>query len=296
LSADRGRERRRAVWALALLSLIWGYNWIAMKVALQYATPIDVAAVRFGLGALALMPAARYMGYGLTVPRAEWRHVGILSAILAGNFFLTLTALDLAGVGRTAVLNYTMPFWTLLLARWWLKERLRPLQWAAVAAALAGLLVLIDLVHLRYWVPSVLAVVSGLFWAVSVVLIKSLQGRVRAHLMTITAWQMALCALLLWVVALATGTPAVDWSWPFLAAIGFSAFLGSAFSWMLFYYALARLPAGLAGLGTLATPVIGVFAAWIHFGERPSMVDATGMLLIVGGLLLLALVPARRSV
>jgi drug/metabolite transporter (DMT)-like permease len=61
---------------------------------------------------------------------------------------------------------------------------------------------------------------------------------------------------------------------------------------MLFYYALARLPAGLAGLGTLATPVIGVVTAWLHFGERPSTQDLLGMLLIAAGLMLLAL-PAR---
>jgi drug/metabolite transporter (DMT)-like permease len=58
---------------------------------------------------------------------------------------------------------------------------------------------------------------------------------------------------------------------------------------MLFYYALARLPAGMAGLGTLATPVIGVAAAWVHFGERPSGQDALGMLFIAVGLLLLAI-------
>jgi len=63
---------------------------------------------------------------------------------------------------------------------------------------------------------------------------------------------------------------------------------------MLFYYALARLPAGLAGLGTLATPVIGVITAWIHFGERPTGQDAGGMLLIAVGLGLLALGGARR--
>jgi drug/metabolite transporter (DMT)-like permease len=50
----------------------------------------------------------------------------------------------------------------------------------------------------------------------------------------------------------------------------------------------------MAGLGTLATPVIGVAAAWVHFGERPSGQDAVGMLLIAMGLLLLA-VPGYTS-
>ena len=52
--------------------------------------------------------------------------------LLAANFAFTLIALDLGGVGRTAVLVYTMPFWVIVIARIWLKERMRPLQWAAM--------------------------------------------------------------------------------------------------------------------------------------------------------------------
>ena len=285
---------RRAGFALALLSLLWGYNWIAMKVSLDYATPVASAAARFALAAACLAPAARSMGHSLLVPRGEWRYVAILSTLLAANFAFTLTALKLGGVGKTAVLTYTMPFWVIVIARVWLKEKMQPLQWAAIGLAFVGLLVLVDPVRLHGWLPSLLAVIAGGSWAYSVVLIKSLQGRLRTHLMTLTVWQMIVCTLLLWAFeALAPSAP-IQWTWQFLAAIGFSAILGSALSWMLFYYALARLPAGLAGLGTLATPVIGVVAAWIHFGERPSAQDATGMLLIALGLALLALPGARR--
>jgi drug/metabolite transporter (DMT)-like permease len=282
---------KRAGFALALLSVLWGYNWIAMKVSLGYASPVTSAATRFALAAVCLAPVARYMGHSLLVPRSEWRYVAILSTLLAANFAFTLIALDLGGVGRTAVLVYTMPFWVIIIARVWLKEKMRPLQWAAVGLAFAGLLALVDL---RGWLPCLLAVIAGGSWAYSVVLIKSLQGRMKTHLMTLTVWQMALCTTLLWTFEALVPSAPIRWSWQFFASIGFSAILGSALSWMLFYYALARLPAGLAGLGTLATPVIGVIAAWIHFGERPSEQDAVGMLLIALGLALLALPGARR--
>jgi drug/metabolite transporter (DMT)-like permease len=249
------------------------------------------AATRFALAAACLAPVARYMGHSLLVPRSEWRYVAILSTLLAANFAFTLIALDLGGVGRTAVLVYTMPFWVIVIARVWLKEKMRPLQWAAIGLAFAGLLALVDP---RGWLPSLLAVIAGGSWAYSVVLIKSLQGRMKMHVMTLTVWQMALCTTLLWAFEALVPSEPIQWSWQFLAAIGFSAILGSALSWMLFYYALARLPAGLAGLGTLATPVIGVTLAWIHFGERPSAQDAVGMLLIALGLALLALPAARR--
>jgi drug/metabolite transporter (DMT)-like permease len=281
--------RQRAIAALALLSLIWGYNWIAMKVSLDYASPADSAAVRFALGAATLMPAARYLGHGLLVPRSEWPIVAYLSVSLAANFFFTLTALTLGGVGKIAVLVYTMPFWVVVLARIFLQERMRAPQWAAVSLALVGLLVLVDLIHMRDWRASVLAVIAGLSWGATVIMVKAVQGKAKTHLMTLTVWQMIICAVLLWAFATVAGTPPVRWTWQFMAAIGFSAVLGSSFSWMLFYYALARLPAGLAGLGTLATPVIGVLAAWVHLGERPSGQDSIGMMLIAIGLLLLAL-------
>jgi drug/metabolite transporter (DMT)-like permease len=67
--------------------------------------------------------------------------------------------------------------------------------------------------------------------------------------------------------------------------------LASAVAWILFYFALRRLPAGIASMGTLATPVIGVAAAWLQFGERPSALEGSGMALICAGLLLLALPP-----
>jgi drug/metabolite transporter (DMT)-like permease len=64
--------------------------------------------------------------------------------------------------------------------------------------------------------------------------------------------------------------------------------LANAVAWFLWLYALHSLPAGAAGLGTLAIPVVGVIASWIQLGERPSLTEGIGMLLIVGALGVLA--------
>jgi hypothetical protein len=60
---------------------------------------------------------------------------------------------------------------------------------------------------------------------------------------------------------------------------------------MLFYYALRRMPAGMAGLGTLASPIVGVLAAWLQLGEYPTPVEAIGMGLIGVALAMLARSP-----
>ena len=285
-------ERARAAGALALLSLIWGYNWVAMKAGLAHASPFGVASWRFLFGAFSLMPVLIWMRRPLGVPRNEWWLVAALSVLLVLNFGSCFTALSMAGTGKTAVLVYTMPFWTVVLARIFLHERMRVAQWIAVILAGVGLLVLVDPMHLRGVLPSLIAVGAGLFWGGSVVLVKAVQGRVRSHVLTLTFWQMlAGCAVLFWLND-ALGLRETEWTTEFIGALAYTAVLASTVAWLLFYYALERLPAGMAGLGTLATPVLGVLCAWLAFDEVPSRQEAAGMVLIGVGLVLLA-VPAR---
>ena len=42
------------VLALGLLALIWGYNWVVMKVAMEYIGPMDFAALRGVFGTVLL--------------------------------------------------------------------------------------------------------------------------------------------------------------------------------------------------------------------------------------------------
>ena len=75
-----------------------------------------------------------------------------------------------------------------------------------------------------------------------------------------------------------SGRPSFVW------ALAYNVLLANALAWFLWLYALRVLSAGSAGLGTLATPVVGVAAAWIQLAERPSPAEALGMALIVGAL------------
>ena len=52
--AAESRTHAGPVAAFAALALIWGYNWVVMKLAMLYAGPIDFAALRVGFGVLLL--------------------------------------------------------------------------------------------------------------------------------------------------------------------------------------------------------------------------------------------------
>jgi drug/metabolite transporter (DMT)-like permease len=69
---------------------------------------------------------------------------------------------------------------------------------------------------------------------------------------------------------------------------------GAALGWFLWMFILSRLPAGVAGIASLATPVVGVLAAAIQLHEIPSRGELTGMALIIVALVINA-IPTQRE-
>ena len=276
--------------ALGLLSIVWGYNWVVTKVALAYCGPITFATLRFVIAPLCLIPLMIRLRVPLVPSRRHALICLMLGIALAANFAATFIAVKLGGAGKTAVLVYTMPFWVLVFARATLEERLTRMQNAAVLCALIGLCVLISpWQRSGQMLPSALAVAAGMAWAITVVYVKHLQRKEPVSMMLLSLWQMivAAAALILSTHTVVEEGPII-WNSALIAAVLFTGVIATGLGWMLFYFALRRLSAGMTGLGTLATPVIGVLAAWLQLGEIPSVLEAHGMMLIGLGLALLA--------
>lgn len=283
-----GTNTGRAAGALAVLSIIWGYNWVIMKQASHYAGPFQFAALRTVFGTLILFAVllARRQPLRLVAP-GRMLLLGLLQT--AGFTGLSQWALVSGGAGKTAVLAYTMPFWLLLLAWPLLGERLRGGQWVAVALAAAGLVFTVEPWRLAgSFASDVLAVLSGLSWAASAIVAKRLLAQVSVDLLSLTAWQMLFGALVLTIVALLVPAPPMALDPPLVLAVAYTSIVGTGFAWLLWLYVLDKLPAGIAGMGSLAIPAIGVLSAWLQFGERPRTSEWSGMLLIGAALAVLS--------
>jgi drug/metabolite transporter (DMT)-like permease len=287
---------RLAVLALIVLALIWSYNWVVAKEVLHYVGALDFAALRCSLGAALLLVILPLSGRSLKPP--PWRSVlgiGLLQA--AGMTGLSQLALMAGGAGKTAVLVYTMPFWVMLLAALFLGEKPRPSQYAAAAAAALGLLLVI-----QPWqwhatlLSSLLAVGSGASWAAGSVVAKRAFRHQSVDLLELTAWQMAVGAVVLSALAAATHQKPIIWSPYMLFAVGYNMFLATALGWVLWLFILRALPAGVAGLSTLMTPVMSVLWALLLLGERPDLAESGGIALILLALALLGgLGPLRAA-
>ena len=277
-------SRRAAYAVLAVLTLVWGFNWIAMKAALLHANPLvfNIERTWLAIAALVVVLLARR---GRIWPQS-W-----IAVIVTGffqttiNFGSTIMAVAGGGAGRASVLVFTMPFWTLLIAWPVLHERVRPLQLVAIALAVAGLVLTVapwawegDLA------PKAWAVLSGFGWAAGTVAVKYFQRDEEFDMLTLITWQMIVGIVPLTFLAWLSGAPSMPWSVSqamLLFFVGVVATAGGFLAWM---EVLRWLPAGTASLNMLVIPVIALLSSMVVFEEKLAANEWAGIALIGGGL------------
>jgi drug/metabolite transporter (DMT)-like permease len=279
---------RGGAWAgLVALTLIWAFHWLVMKVALRHADPFVFNIHRTLLAIVVLFGALLWQRRPL-LP-ASWLAVAVTGLFqVSVNFLGTTMALVEGGAGRTSVLVFTMPFWTLLLARVFLHERMRGAQWLAVVLAGAGLTLVI-----APWdwegalAPKLWAVLSGFGWAAAAVATKWFQRGRRFEPVNFTAWMMTVGLLPFFAIAAGRASPPVAWDAEYLVLLFYSGVISTAFGWLLWLALLHRLSANAASFNMLAIPVVALVSSMLLMAERLAGGEWAGIALIGAGLAVL---------
>jgi drug/metabolite transporter (DMT)-like permease len=279
---------------LAVLALIWGYSWVPSKLGVANSSAFVFAALRTvpaGVIMVALLPVLRR-----PFPPKAWRLTAVVGVLqLCGFAGLTSAALVVGGAGHTAMLANTWQFWLLLMAWIFLGERIKGGQWVSVALGLVGLVLIIEPWALRGVLSSLLALAGALCFAAGAVVVKVLRQRHTVDLFSFSAWQTLLGSLPLVVIALLVPGDGIQWNSTFISSVLYSALISTALGNLLWLFILNRMPANMAGIGTIGTPVVGVLASWIQLGEDLSGPEIAGMVLVVLALALLGFWGLRNA-
>ena len=288
-------SRRGAYAALVLLTLIWGSNWIVMKFALQYAHPVVLNVQRIWLAVLALF-AVLVMQRRPLLPES-WIAIAVTGLFQTTmNSGSTTVALAEGGAGRTSVLTFTMPFWTLLIAWPVLHERVKGSQWFAIGFALAGLALVVEPWNWQGNIgPKLWAVLSGFGWAAGSVATKYFQRARPFDPLNFLAWQMLAGVIPLTLLPLALPFPATSWSAIYAALLVYIAVISMALGFLLWIGVLRVLPAGTASLNMFAIPVIALLSSMVVFDERLTRSEWAGIACIGIGLAIVSFNAWRAS-
>jgi drug/metabolite transporter (DMT)-like permease len=275
---------------LAITSVGWGFNWPVTKFLLGELPPLTLRGVTGVIGALLLASLALARGQSLKVDRALWPRL-LLAAMLNVTGWMVLMGLALLWLpaSEAALIAYTMPVWASMLAWPVLGERPTWLRTISLVMAFAGLAAIMGgngISASSAKLPGILMALAGsIGFALGTVLSKRLPLAMSP--IPAAAWQIGLGCFPVAIVGLAIETTHLDK----LSQIGwwlliYSTLIQFCIAYVSWFAALARLPASVAAIGTMAVPVIGVVASAIALGEPLGPTQIVALLFTLAGVAL----------
>ena len=134
---------RRQILLLIALTLMWGCNWPVMKFSLREVPPLTFRALTMTGGVMLMAAWFALRGTSLTLPRTQIaRVIGLAVPNVIGWHLASIIGLTLLPAGRTAILAFTMPVWTVLLGALLFGQRLTRRAGIASLCALAAVALL----------------------------------------------------------------------------------------------------------------------------------------------------------
>jgi probable blue pigment (indigoidine) exporter len=264
----------------AVAPIAWGSTYIVTEQFLPPDRPLFAATVRALPVGLVLL-AARHR-----LPSGEWWWKAIVLGLCnIGMFFplIFLAAYHLPG-GLAATLQATSPLAVMGIAWLLIGERAGLVRLAAAVVGLVGVGLLVvrnpgqmDALGLAGAFGSVLVSALGF------VLIKRWQAPV--DMLTLVSWQLVVGGLVLLPVALVVegAPPAIDLP----AALGFLwiAGVGTGVAYVCWFRGLRLMSAGAVSIIGLVNPAVGTLLGVAFAHEAFGPVQALGMVLVLGGVL-----------
>ncbi len=262
---------------------IWGTNFVVIKMAFAHLPPLLFAALRF---TFAFLP----MVFFLPKPAVSWGNLAAYGLLIGvGQFGLMFIAMNgQISPGLASLVIQTQVFFTIFLAMRMTHEKVRPVQWLALAMATAGIAVIASHTDGSTTVTGLLIMlVAAACWAGGNMVNKQ-AGMV--NMVAYVVWSSLFAAPPLFVLSLIfEGWPAIETGLRNADAATWAAVLWQSVGNSLFGYAmwgwlLARYPAATVTPMALLVPVFGMAASSLFLAEAMPLWKIIAMVLVMGGL------------
>lgn len=279
-----------AIALVVMLCLSWGFNQIAVKLALPDIPPMLQGTIRSTLALPVLLLIAWLRGVK-PFERDGTLAAGLFAGLLFGfEFVLVYAGLRLTTATRAVVFLYTAPFFVALGSYQFLGERLSASQWGGLALSFAGVAVAIGVpqpdVDANVLIGDLMIVGGGALWAATTVVAKATRLRFVAPEKTL-GYQVALSIPILggaaWLsgetLTRVPGTLAVS-------LLTYQAIWVVGLTFTIWFGLVRTYSASKLSAFTFITPLFGVVASYFIMHDVLTLAFGAAAVLVIAGLFL----------
>lgn len=275
---------------LLLVAVVWGFNFVVIKIGIENFPPILFSALRFLFAAVPLV-------FLLPRPAVSWRIVvGIGLVLGVVKFSLLFIGMDVGvSPGLASLLLQSQVFFTVALAAIFYGTRPRPAQIAGILLAFAGMAVIATTVDASFtYLGLGLVLASALAWAFSNMLTRK-AGDV--DMLALMVWASLIPPIPLAIISLASEGWERDMaalqalSWQGIGAVAYIAYLATIFGFGVWGLMIRKHGLSTVAPFSLLVPVFGMSFSALVLGESFGPMRLAGALLVVCGLILTVLGP-----
>ncbi len=281
----------KGITLLIILCASWGFNQVAIKVAISSVPPVLQAGIR-SMGAFILVLI--WMKFRsvpvLTKDNTLWWGI-IVGLLFSAEFILIYWGLDFTNASRAVIFLNTSPFVVALGAQLFISgEKLKKIQVFGLCLAFIGILVAfnesLNLPTRQMLIGDIMLSLAAVFWGATTVVIKAGPLALIAPSKTLL-YQLGVSALVLPAASVVFGEPGVVNMTPLVMASLFYQIVWIAFItyiawfWLISNYAVSRLASF-----TFLTPFFGVIAGAVFLNEQITLYLFCALVLVGTGIYL----------
>lgn len=287
--AKAQQHKFRVMFCFALVYVLWGSTYMAMRVAVRDFPPFVVGTTRYLVSGPAMLAVCALMGRKIAISRRDfWRLLAIgVSLLSVGNMGIVWGEKYVAS-GIAALVVALLPIWVVAIEAWVYRAgRMTAQGLIGLAAGIAGLMVLVwprltsgtHLGHLELLGCGILAA-GSLAWAF---------GSVFSHRFNLTvdvfvsaAWQMTLGGIVNAIIALLSGQfRHVRWTAPAIESVAYLVVCGSWIGFTAYIWLLEHVPTPKVATYAYVNPIVAVFLGWLLLDERVDAYMLVGTVIII---------------
>ena len=293
------RDRALAWVAFAIVCIVWGTTYLAIRVAVRSIPPFLLTAMRFVSAGAVLFAIARFRGEAIPRGGRVIRELIFVALLMVGFGNLSVVwAEQWVPSGIAALLVATAPFWAALMERFRRNgEHIGLRRGVGMLIGFVGVALLVTpgatgAFDVHFVLGALAIQIGSLTWQYG-----TMRGKYNLDVSPLmsSAVQMVIGGLMVGVVGISIGeVQRLTWTRDGILGLAYLTTFGSLLAYTAYVYALKKLPMTNLSMYAYVNPLVAVILGWLILHEQLTWVSILAMCIILGGVALVQ-TGGRRS-